>query len=185
MAGSRDIYTVVWRRRVAAFVVTVGVGTGAAASADTGADFKLVAVMHQNLAAINDIDEAVVRDDYERVGKGAATLKTNAISMKGIDLKSLQLDPKREAEFNRFLTAQHRAADSIAKAAMSEDAAAVLLGVNQLIDDACVACHSEVRETDAGRTPRALFMRSLLSSVQSVNRGIAMNDYGLIAREAR
>ena len=185
MAGPCRIYTVVWRRRVAAFVATVGVGVGAAASADAGVDFKLVAVMHQNLAAINEIYEAIVRGDYERVEKGATTLKTNASTMKGIDLKSLQLDAKKGTEFNRFLTAQHRAADSIAKAATSEDAAAVLLGVNLLIDDACVACHSEIRETDAGRTPRALFMRSLLSSVQSVNRGIAMNDYGLIAREAR
>lgn len=183
MAGSRRIYTVVWRRRVAAFVATVGVG--AAAPAETGPDFKLVAVMHQNLAAINEIYEAVVRDDYERVEKGATTLKANAISMKGINLKSLQLDPKNEAKFNRYLTAQHRAADSILNAATLEDSAAVLLGVNTLIDDACVACHSEIRETDAGRTPRALFMRSLLSSVQSVNRGIAMDDYALIAREAR
>ena len=185
MAGSRRIYTAVWRRHVAAFVATVGVGTGAVASADAGPDFKLVAVMHQDLAAVNEIAEAVVRDDYERVEKGAATLKANAISMQGIDLKLLRLDPKKGAEFNRFLTAQRRAADSILNAAALEDATAVLLGVNRLIDDACAACHSEVREADAGRTPRALFMRSLLSSVQSVNRGIAMDDYGLIAREAR
>ena len=185
MAESRRICTAVWRRRVVAFVAAVGAGTWATASADAGPDFKLVATMHQNLAAINEIDEAVVRDDYERVEKGAATLKANAISMKGIDLKSLQLDTKKGAEFNRFLAAQRRAADSILNAAALGDAAAVLLGVNVLIDDACVACHSELRETDAGRTPRALFMRSLLSSVQSVNRGIAMDDYGLVAREAR
>jgi len=185
MAESRRIYTAVWRRCIAAFVVTVGVGTGTAAFADADPDFKLIAAMHQNLAAINEIDEAVVRDDYERVEKGAATLKANAISMKAIDLKSLQLDPKKGTEFNQFLAAQRRAADSILNAAALEDAEAVLLGVNMLIDDACVACHSELRETDAGRTPRALFMRSLLSSVQSVNRGIAMDDYGLVAREAR
>ena len=185
MAESRRIYTAVWRRRVVAFVATVGVGTGTAAFADADTNFKLIATMHQNMAAINEIDEAVVRDDYERVEKGAATLKTNANSMKGIDLKSLQLDPTKGTEFNRFLTAQRRAADSILNAAALEDAAAVLLGVNKLIDDACVACHSELRETDAGRTPRALFMRSLLSSVQSVNRGMAMDDYGLVAREAR
>ncbi|MBW2576664.1 MAG: hypothetical protein JRE38_01205 [Deltaproteobacteria bacterium] len=185
MAGSREIYTAAWRWCVAAFVATVGVGTATAASEDTSRDFKLVSVMHQSLTAINEINEAVVRDNYKRVGKGAETLKANAKSLKGIDIKSLQLDPKKKVEFNRFLTAQRRAADSILSAAALEDATAVLLGVNVLIDDACVACHSEFRETDAGRTPRALFMRSLLSSVQSVNRGIAMNDYGLIAREAR
>jgi cytochrome c556 len=166
-------------------VLVVSVLLGAVAVAQERSDFQLVAVMHQNLAAINEIQEAVVRDDYKRVAMGASKLKSNAESLGKIELASLGLDPSKGEAFDEYLSAQTRAADSIAKAVAARDAAGVLLGVRQVFDEACVACHADFRESDEGRTPPVLFMRSLLSSVQSVNRGIAMDDFALVAREAR
>jgi mono/diheme cytochrome c family protein len=167
----------------------------AAAAREEHAELRMVALMHENLAAINEIEEALVRDDYGRVESQAAHLKSNARFLEGVDLASLGLDPKKDATFDKYLAAQAESADAIANAAKGSDAGAVLLGVQRLFDDSCVVCHAEFREADQGRTPPVLFMRSLLSSVQSINRGMAsvqsinrgmaMDDYSLVAREAR
>jgi len=185
MVGPGAARRSVCSRGATALLAVVGIALGGAAFADGDPDFKLVAVMHENLAAINQIEEAVVRDDFQRVEKGAAILKANAVSMKGVDFESLRLDGKKGGAFDRYLAAQNQAAAAIDNAAGLGDAEAVLQGVKLLIDESCVACHGEFRATDESRTPRVLFMRSLLSSVQSVNRGIALDDYALIAREAR
>jgi len=168
-----------------AFVVAVGVGASGVAPADGPADFRMVGVMHQNLAAVNEIDEGVVYDDFARVKKGAVTLKANAAAIDGKDFASLHLTQNKKDVFEGYLSTQKRIADEISKAAGRKNAKAVLQGIKELIDGACVKCHSEFRERDEGRTPRVLFMRSLLSSVRLLNRGIAMDDYALVAREAR
>jgi len=171
------------RRCVALAVPSVFLAV--AALAQDPPDFRVVAMMHQNLAAIDQIQEAVIRDDYPRVARGAATLQENAKSLAKIDLASIGLDPAKDFSFDRYLDAQTRAATAIAKAGGARDAGAVLLGVKALFDDACVACHADFRESDEGRTPPVLFMRSLLSSVQSVNRGVVTDDFARVAREAR
>jgi cytochrome c556 len=141
--------------------------------------------MHQNLASINEIDEALVRDDYPRIKEEALSLKANAISLQDADLASLGLNSEKDDVFDKYAAAQAESADAIASAARDRDAGAVLYGVQRMLDSACVVCHTDFRETDIGRTPPVLFMRTLLSSVQSINRGIAMSDFALIAREAR
>jgi len=185
MTGQGRAAAAVWLRSATALVAVVGIALGGLAFADGDSDFKLVAVMHENLAAINQIVEAVVREDYAVVNKGAGILRANAVSMKGLDFESLRLDGKKGGKFDRYLAAQSQSTGAIESAANLGDADAVLQGVKLLIDESCVACHAEFRETDESRTPRVLFMRSLLSSVQSVNRGIALDDYALVAREAR
>lgn len=166
-------------------VAVVSVLSGAATVSKDRSGFQMVALMHQNLAAINEIEEAVIRDDYARVATGASTLKTNAELLEDADLASLGLDPAKDAAFDEYLSAQAQSAGSIAKAAATKDADAVLLGMKTLFGEACIGCHADFRESDEGRTPPVLFMRSFLSSLQSVNRGIALNDYALVAREAR
>jgi len=185
MAGRGGAWSAAWLRGATVLFAVVGIASGGVAIADGDPEFELVAVMHQNLAAINEIDEALVRDDYSRIKKAAEILEINAAAMKGIDFDLLRLKPEKTKTFDRHLAAQRQAAVAIEGAADREDAEAVLQGVKLMLDDSCVACHSEFRETDESRTPRVLFMRSLLSSVQSVNRGIALDDYALIAREAR
>lgn len=175
-------------RRRPTFVIVVVMITAfflVGVASDERAELRMVAVMHENLAAINEIEEALVRDEYGRIEAEAAHLKSNARWLEGADLASLGLDPKKDAIFDKYLTAQVQSADSIVKAAQGRDAGAVLLGVQRLFDDACVVCHADFREADQGRTPPVLFMRTLLSSVQSINRGMAMDDYSLVAREAR
>jgi HPt (histidine-containing phosphotransfer) domain-containing protein len=170
---------------LAAFVTVIAASQAFAVATDQRVEVRMVGIMHENLAAINEIEEALVRDDYGRVETEAAHLKSNAGLLKDVDLASLGLDPKKDASFDKHLAAQAESADAIADGAQRRDAAAVLLGVQRLFDDSCVVCHADFREADQGRTPPVLFMRSLLSSVQSINRGIAMDDYSLVAREAR
>ena len=157
----------------------------AATPVGDSAGLELVAVMHQNLAAINAIDEALIRDDFSGVESHAEHLKSNARLMKDADLASLGLDPEKDADFDKYLRSQVESADFIANAARNKDSKSALLGVQRLFDGACVDCHADFRESDEGRTPPVLFMRSMLSSVQSINRGIVMDDYALVAREAR
>ena len=173
------------RRLWRATILGIGLALPAIPSSGGPPPQRLVSVMHENLAAVNGITEAVARDDYARIQREAATLKENADSMRGLDLAKHGLDPARDAVFDDYLTAQAGAAGAIATAALGADGGRVLAGVQQLFDDACVRCHADFREADQDRTPQILFMRNLLSSVQDINRGIAMNDFALVAREAR
>ena len=185
MGGADAVRGARWRSLAMFVIAAVFVSSSTAVPAEGPVGVQLVAVMHQNLAAINEIDEALVRDDYARIEKNAAHLKSNAALLKDADLASLGLNPEKDEVFDKYVAAQAESADAIASAARGADAGAVLLGVQRLFDGSCVACHADFREADEGRTPPVLFMRSLLSSVQSINRGIAMDDYALIAREAR
>jgi mono/diheme cytochrome c family protein len=168
-----------------ALIFAAGVASLAATTSGDRLELRLVAVMHENLAAINGITEAIAREDFERVGKQASHLRSSAEFMRNLDLAAVGLDPQRNSLFDDFVAAQVRSVDAIASGAQSRNAQEILVGVERLFDEACVACHTEFREVDTGRTPPVLFMRTLLSSVGSINRGIVMNDYALVAREAR
>jgi cytochrome c556 len=148
-------------------------------------ELRLAGLMHENLAAVNQIVEAVARDDMPRVVVEAGHLRSNADALRNLDLAAAGLDPSRGGRFDELLSVQARYADAIRKAAGASDVDQVLLNVQMLQDDACLSCHGDFRESDEGRTPPVLFMRSLLSSLQSVNRGVSMDDFALVAREAR
>jgi cytochrome c556 len=163
-----------------ASVGLVGVQIGA-----ERAEIRLVGEMHENLAAVNDIVEGVAREDYEKLGKQALHVKSSAQTMKELDLPSVGLDRRRDSKFDAHLDALATAADTISNAARQRDSHGVLVGVQQAFDEGCIPCHRDFRESHVERTPPVLFMRNILSSVQSMNRGLAMNDFTLIAREAR
>lgn len=158
---------------------------GAAQLIERPLGLQLVGVMHENLAVINRIDDAVTRGDYDRIPQEVVHLKANAHEMKKFDLSDLGLDPDRDAEFDGLLTAQMKAADAIGIAAEREDAPAVLFGVQQLFRDACIRCHENFRNTQALHAPSVILMRTMLGIVQDMNRGLARTDYAQIAREAR
>jgi cytochrome c556 len=149
------------------------------------AEIRLVGEMHENLAALNDIIEGIARDDYELIERKAIHLRTSATAMKELDLASVGLDRQRDGRFDAHLEALENAAGSIRSASAQKDAGGVLLGVQQAFDRGCVPCHDDFRERHSERTPPVLFMRNILSSVEAMNRGLAMNDFTLIAREAR
>jgi cytochrome c556 len=175
------------RRLQAALTLSLAAGLGglAAAPSSQPLGLRLVGLMHENLAVVNRIDEALARDDFGRIRQEAAHLKTSAAELKGFDLAQLGLDPGRDARFDEYLSAQQGAANAIAAAARREDAPAVLREVEHLFRDACLRCHTDFRESQALHKPPVLFMRNLLASVKSMNRGIVMNDFALVAREAR
>ena len=90
------------------FVVVVAAVTAlcsVAVASEEQAELRIVAVMHENLAAINEIEESLVRDDYVRIESKAALLKTNAQFLKEVDLALLGLDPKKDATFDKHLAA--------------------------------------------------------------------------------
>jgi cytochrome c556 len=149
------------------------------------AEVQMVGEMHENLAAVNDIVEGVARDDYELVEKKALRLKDSAQAMKELSLSAVGLETLRDSEFDAHLDAMEKAANTIWGASQRKDARGTLVGVQQVFDDGCVPCHRDFRESHIERTPPVLFMRNILSSVQSMNRGLAMNDFTLVAREAR
>lgn len=148
-------------------------------------ELNLVGDMYENLSAVNRILEAVAREDFPRIGPEVSHLRKNATHLREIRLDSVGLDAARDDRFDALLTAQERIASRIGQAAESGDAAGVLVGVRALFDEACVRCHEEFREKAILREPSVLLMRNFLGAVQDMNRGLALADYALVAREAR
>lgn len=157
----------------------------AAETSGTPAELRLVGLMHENLALIDRIDEAVVRGNLRPIRQDAAHLKANAKELKLLDLSFFELGAKRGSRFEEYLSAQTNGADAIADAAAGGDGPKVLREVARLFQDACIRCHQDFREANALHKPRVLFMRTLLGSVKNMNRGVAMTDFALVAREAR
>jgi cytochrome c556 len=146
---------------------------------------RLVGVMHENLTAVNEIVEGVARDDYQAVENSALALDKRAQRMRGLDLRSVGLDVGGDSEFLRHLDAQQAAAEAIRSASRRKNAPDVLSGVQLLLGSACIPCHQRFRKEYVERTPPVLFMRTLLSSTMTMNRGLVTEDYSVIAREAR
>ena len=174
---------VVARRVTFAAIALFAVLAADSGTGDSGA--RLVGVMHENLAALNEIVEGVARADYESVENNALGLDNRAQSMKALDLRSVGLDVRADSEFRRHLEAQQEATEAIQVAARRKNAPDVLLGVQLLLENACIPCHRRFRKEYVERTPPVLFMRTLLSSTMTMHRGLVTEDYSVIAREAR
>lgn len=151
----------------------------------TPTGLRLVGLMHENLALIDRIDEAVTRGNLGPILQDAAHLKANAKELKLLDLSLFELGARRASRFDEYLAAQASVADAIAAAAEGGDGPKVLQQVARLFQDACIGCHQDFREANSLHKPRVLFMRTLLGSVKNMNRGVAMTDFALVAREAR
>jgi cytochrome c556 len=141
--------------------------------------------MLENLGAVNQIGEGVAVQDYERVKRAALDLKRRAEAMKEVDIATLGLDSHRDAQFDGYLAAQEEAARSILNGAEQKDGRAVLLGVQHLLGNACIACHQTFREPANRLRPSVLFMTSFLQAWKEMNRGLAINDFSLVSQHAR
>jgi cytochrome c556 len=144
----------------------------------------LVREMLANLASLNAIGEGVALDDFDPVKRAATDLEARAGALLDFDIALLGVDPKRDAAFDSYLRAQQRAARAIAKGAQGQDGAVVFRGVEQLLDEACIACHRNFRDRENLMRPSAMFMASLLDAWKDLNRGMMTNDFDLIARRA-
>ena len=153
--------------------------------ADDGAPIWLAGAMHENLAALNDVMEGVARDDFDLVRSRGERLAAAAKRLEKLDLETVGLDPGRAGDFDKHLAAQQQAALEISGAAKRKDAAGVLRGTQTMLERACIPCHNQFRRVYAGHKPSVLFMRTLLSSVQTMNWGLVIEDYSAVAREAR
>lgn len=145
----------------------------------------LVREMLTNLALVNQVGEGVALEDYDRVTSAAAQLAERARALQSFEITQLGIDVQRDAQFDAYLAAQQQAADIIAAAAKRKDGHAVILGLQQLFGNGCLACHSDFRERENLLRPSVLFMTTLLNAWQDINRGLAVKDYALIARRAR
>jgi cytochrome c556 len=141
--------------------------------------------MLENLGAVNDIGQGVALEDYDQVKSAALDLKSRAEALKLIDVGKLGLDAARDPEFDRYLTAQVEAANSILAAASQEDGRAVFLGVQHLLGNACVGCHQSFREPANRLSPSVLFMTTFISAWKEMNRGLAINDFTIVGQHAR
>ena len=141
--------------------------------------------MYDNLEAVNRIIEAVSREEFDRVVEEAGVLKSVAASVREIGHEELGLEASELERFRGFLDVQVDSARQVLLAGQQEEAGQVLAAVERMTNDACLACHEAFRREEPGRTAQALLMRSLLDSVQSVQRGLMLEDLSLVGREAR
>lgn len=144
----------------------------------------LVREMLANLASLNDLGASVALDDFESAKRAAAELGARAKTLMDFDLSRIGIDSTRKAEFDGYLRAQQQAARKIAEAAEAHDGALVFLGIQSLMNGACVGCHQKFRDPQNLMRPSALFMASYLAAWQDMNRGILTGDFTLVARRA-
>ena len=141
--------------------------------------------MYENLDSINRIVEAVAREEFPRAVEEAKRLKTGAAAVRAIQHEELGIEAGDLAKFRGYLDVLTREAAQIDRAGRQADAVAVLGALERMTNDACLACHEAFRKEEPGRTAPTLLMRSLLDSVQSVQRGLMIEDLSLVGREAR
>jgi cytochrome c556 len=110
---------------------------------------------------------------------------TRANAMQYLDLTALGLDPKRDPEWDTYLTSQRQAAEAIEAAARKADPRAIVEASQQLVGNACLACHASFRDPGNLLRPAVLFMTTLLASWRDMNRGLVVRDFNLVGQRAR
>lgn len=166
-------------------VLAVPVPPSVAADEAAGQDARIVTQMHESIAHLDLVVEALALDDPRRGASHAMALAKTGQQLKATDLRAIGIDPSRRAEFAGYCDAQSEVARSIARAAEARDGGAVVAGVAEMFDRACVACHANFRAKATARTPKAIFMRNLLRSMQATSLALAADDYSMLVREAR
>lgn len=145
----------------------------------------LVPPMLDNLGAVNRIGRAVALEDFEQVEESARGLIERAEEMSDIDLATVDIDPALAPQWKAFLAGQRAAAEGIVEAAKTEDATAVMSATQTLVGNACLGCHAAFRDPARLLRTEVHVMTGFLAAWHDVNRGLAMNDYNLIAGRAR
>jgi cytochrome c556 len=144
----------------------------------------LVPDMLDNLNAVNRIGEGVAVEDYDQVLMAARGLMVRASAMQYLELGALGLDSKRDPEWDAYLWAQRQAAEAIESAARKADPRGVLEATQKLVGNACLSCHASFRDPSQLLRRSVLFMTSFLASWRDMNRGLVLQDFGLVAQRA-
>ncbi len=145
----------------------------------------LVPAMLDNLGSINRIGRAVALEDFAQVEKSARNLIERADSMRELNLETVDIDPKQDPAWDSFLIAQRSSAEGIIAAANAEDATAVMVATQNLFGSVCLGCHAVFREPARLLRTEVHVMTGFLSAWHDINRGMAMNDYNLVALRSR
>ncbi len=141
--------------------------------------------MLENLSDVDQIGLGIAVENHELVEKAARSLGRRAERTMKIDIKIFGLDAARDPQFDAYLTVQAQAAAAIASAAQQQDVRSALRGMRQLIRSACMACHQDFRESANLLRPSVLFMTNFLNAWREIIRGLAINDFSLVERQAR
>ncbi len=145
----------------------------------------LVPVMIDNLGSINRIGRAVALEDFAQVEKSSQELIARADALRELNLETVDIDPKLDAAWDSFLMTQRIAAEGVITAAKAEDAIAVMVATQNLFGNSCLGCHAVFRDPARLLRTEVHVMTGFLSAWQDVNRGLALNDYNLIALRSR
>ena len=145
----------------------------------------LVRVMLENLSDVEQIGQGIALEDHALVERAAKRLRRRAERIKKNDIQLFGLDPARDDLFDAFLTVQIQASIVIANAAKQQDVRAALHGMQQLTESACMACHQNFREPAGLLRRPVVFMTTFLKAWREITRGLAINDFSLVERQAR
>ncbi len=144
----------------------------------------LLREMIVNLSSINEIGAAVALDDFARVDRSAQILESAAQKLRTFDISEFGIEAKHADAFSSFLRTQEELAKAIRVSATAQNEQEVMLGLQRMMNDACVSCHRVFREPYSLLRPSVAVMTSFLSAWQSINRGVLINDYALIEENA-
>jgi len=140
--------------------------------------------MIANLSSVNEIGAAVALEDFARVDQFAQTLGSTAQQLLAFDISKLGIEAKYAGAFSSFLRTQQELANAIRVSAGARDEQEIMLGLQRLMNDACVSCHNVFREPYSLLRPSVAIMTSFLSAWQSINRGVLINDFSLVEENA-
>ena len=144
----------------------------------------LLREMIVNLSSINEIGAAVALEDFARVDRSAQILESAAQKLLTFDISKFGIEAKYAGAFSSFLRTQEELAKAIRVSATAQNEQEVMLGLQRMMNDACVSCHRVFREPYSLLRPSVAVMTSFLSAWQSINRGVFINDYALIEENA-
>lgn len=148
-------------------------------------ELQLQRAMRANLDALDRVLEAAMREQRQEVVRAGEVLERTGRELRTLDLGAVGLPKERDADFDRFVDRQLERSREVAAAGRSGDFRRAIDAWAALQRDACVGCHDAFRRGTSLREPSVLVMRSFLGAFESMHRGLALDDFGRIAREAR
>ncbi len=141
--------------------------------------------MLANLQATNTIGESLAIEDYAAIEAAAQDLQNRARELQTWDVAQLGFKPASKAESDAYLKLQAQISGKIITSARQKDALAIVAGFSELLEKSCLACHSSFRDRQGMLKASTLFMTSFTGAWREINRGLMLNDFTLVERNAR
>lgn len=169
---------------IVSMTLVMSASLGVSAESELSERKPLLREMISNLSSVNEIGAAVALEDFARVDQSARILESTAKQLLAFDITKLGIEAKYAGAFSIFLRTQQELAKAIRVSAGARDEQEIMLGLQRLMNEACVSCHNAFREPFSLLRPSVAIMTSLLSAWQSINRGVLINDFALVEESA-